>query len=155
MYQTMKKILYLMCFTSAFAFASCSTDTKGYSYETQHSDEDDTVNPNQIRKYTDIEPGDIKGFKPEPGTMYGYTPAIINNMRENLGSDAAVASRIVYVYYDPSRDMGDLIKTYYSDQAAQSAKPSEQDMGSGINNTDSTNTDKDAGRDVKEVSPIE
>ncbi|MCC9136748.1 hypothetical protein ACFSKU_10430 [Pontibacter silvestris] len=150
----MKKILYLLCFTSAFTFASCSTDTKGYSYETEHSNDDENVNPNHIRTYADIRPGEIKGFKTNAGTMYGFTPTVINNMRDNLGSDAAVATRMVYVYYDPSREMADLLKTYHSASSAQSAEPTQNDMGSGISNTDSTNTEE-RNSNVSEVSPVE
>ncbi|TPE44082.1 hypothetical protein [Pontibacter mangrovi] len=126
-----KRIIPLLAFATMLAASSCSYDKTGTSFEVVNANEDEAVNPNNIRGYGNREPdmGDVNG--PKPSDYYAFSindvPA---DMRQQLEGNVAV--EMVRTYYSPDRQLSDLYEQY--NPSGKQSQPSESPAAPASNN---------------------
>ncbi|MFD2514618.1 hypothetical protein ACFSRY_12145 [Pontibacter locisalis] len=124
----MKKILYPIFALSTVLFltTSCAEDT-GTSTEVEYANEDESVNPNHIRGYGDREPGGAPPSSPEADQMYGFeVDRYSGEFVSDLGLDEDLATEMVKIYYDRSRQLSELEQRYqYTDTARMGGQTDE------------------------------
>ena len=138
--ETMKKTLYTIFALSFFLFAttSCNEDT-GTTTEVVNDNADVEVNPNHIRGYGDREPGGLPPAAPEADQMYGFsTEELRDQFTTDIGVDAAVATEMVEVYYDRSRQLSEMQRIL-------------REKGVQENQADPQRINTDADRRIKEI----
>lgn len=106
----MKKIFYSIFALSTLLFASTScTEDRGTTTEVVDSNEDESVNPDHIRGYGDAEPGGTAPADPAAGQMYGFDrDKFSQQVTTDLGLEGNLATEMVQVYYDRSRQLSEL-----------------------------------------------
>ena len=124
----MKKLLYPILALSPVLFltTSCSED-RGTTTEVVSANEDEDVNPDNIRGYGDAEPGGAPPSSPEAGQMYGFeADRYSTEFTNDLNLEGDLATEMVKIYYDRDRQLSELEQRYqYSDTARMGGKTDE------------------------------
>ncbi|WP_439880287.1 hypothetical protein ACSX1A_14115 [Pontibacter sp. MBLB2868] len=159
----MKRLFYSIFALSTMLFmaSSCSED-RGTTTEVASSNEDENVNPNNLRGYGDREPGGAPPANPEAGQMYGFeVDKYSDAFAKDLNLDADLATEMVKIYYDRNRQLSELEQRYqYSEtsrmggQAAEetdNAKTKEPPMTEAQKKAEQERIDQETDQKVKEV----
>lgn len=128
----MKKILYSIFALSTLLFTatSCTEDT-GTTTEVVDSNEDENVDPSHIRGYGDREPGGLPPSSPEADQMYGFsTEELSNRLTTDLGVDTVLATQMVRVYYDRSRQLSEMERSMQAEGQTQNMDTERQRIDS-------------------------
>lgn len=137
----MKKTLYSIGLVCAMLFTACSED-KGTSTEVADSNDNVTVDPNNINDYD--QPGTAGSTTSTQYTDATYqqnAQEVTDQMRSDLQLDDATATEVTRIYYNRNRQLGDLEQgSSFSSTERMGGRTNEtRDMNGG--NTTGTGTD--------------
>lgn len=139
----MKKTLYSIGLVCAILFTACSED-KGTSTEVADSNDNVTVDPNNINDYD--QPGTAGSTTSTQYTDATYQQSaqeVTDQMRSDLQLDDATATEVTKIYYNRNRQLGDLEQgSSFSSTERMGGRTNEtRDMNGG--NTTGTGTGTD------------
>ncbi|MEJ8803109.1 hypothetical protein [Pontibacter sp. H249] len=99
----MKKALNIMLAAGILFFVSSCIEDSGTSFETEESNNDESVNPNHIRPYSNLD---------SLSRMIQMTTATVP-------ANGQLATEMVKVYYKPGQDVSDIVEQFNLNETAR------------------------------------
>lgn len=116
----MKRFLYPIFLFSTVMLLTSACEDRGTTTEVVSANEDEDVNKQHIRGYGDREPGGAPPSSPEAGQMYGFeVDRYSGEFTSDMNLDPNLATEMVKIYYDRSRQLSDLEQKYQYSETTQ------------------------------------
>jgi Spy/CpxP family protein refolding chaperone len=155
----MKRILIPICILSTALILNTSCEDRGTTTEVVSANEDENVNPSHIRGYGDREPGGAPPSSPEADKMYGFeVDRYSGDFADDMNLDNNLATEMVKIYYDRSRQLSDLEQRYqYSEttkmggQTQEGETQNKQPLNEADVKAERERINKDTDKKVKEI----